>query len=63
MKAVIFDHELKCVDTYPAPEASENEAVIRVRMAGICNTDLEIIKGYKGIQGSLDTNLWEWWRG
>lgn len=63
MKAITFDHELKCIDGYPAPEALENEALIRVRMAGICNTDLEIIKGYKGFTGSLDTSLWEWLRG
>ena len=29
------------------------EALIRVRAAGICNTDLEITKGYKGFAGVL----------
>jgi threonine dehydrogenase-like Zn-dependent dehydrogenase len=31
----------------------EGEALVRVLAAGICNTDLEIIKGYAGFQGIL----------
>lgn len=53
MKAVIFDSELKFVEDHPVPEPSENEALIRVSMAGICNTDLEIINGYMGFQGII----------
>ncbi|ELT91106.1 hypothetical protein CAPTEDRAFT_227289 [Capitella teleta] len=37
----------------PMPIASENEALIRVIRVGICNTDLEVIKGYSGFQGVL----------
>lgn len=29
------------------------EALIRTRLAGICNTDLEIIRGYMGFSGIL----------
>ncbi|MCE2931302.1 MAG: alcohol dehydrogenase catalytic domain-containing protein [Vampirovibrionales bacterium] len=35
------------------PPLRKNEARIRVKIAGVCNTDLEIIKGYMGFQGIL----------
>ncbi len=35
------------------PELRPNEAKIRILNAGICNTDLEIIKGYMGYTGVL----------
>lgn len=35
------------------PEPAENEALIRVSLAGICATDLEIVKGYAGFEGIL----------
>ncbi|KAL7571963.1 hypothetical protein ACA910_001625 [Epithemia clementina (nom. ined.)] len=35
------------------PEPSEAEALIKVLRAGICNTDLEIMKGYMGFKGTL----------
>ncbi|MCL4266271.1 MAG: alcohol dehydrogenase catalytic domain-containing protein [Anaerolineae bacterium] len=31
---------------YPQPTPAPGEALIRVRLAGICTTDLEIVKGY-----------------
>ena len=33
-------------DDYPMPEPQLDEALVRVRLAGICATDLEMIKGY-----------------
>ena len=33
---------------YPRPTPGPGEALIRVRLAGICATDLEMVKGYKG---------------
>ncbi len=33
---------------YPVPDVAPGEALIRVACAGICSTDLELIKGYKG---------------
>ncbi|MBI4838453.1 MAG: alcohol dehydrogenase catalytic domain-containing protein [Nitrospirae bacterium] len=54
MKAVVFDKTLKVCDT-AKPERKKDEALIRVSLAGLCNTDLEITKGYvpgfKGILG------------
>lgn len=31
----------------------ENEALVRVLLSGICNTDLEIARGYAGFQGTI----------
>lgn len=33
-------------DDLPLPEVTEGEALIKMKMAGICSTDLEMIKGY-----------------
>ncbi len=33
---------------YPQPEPGPDEALIRVTLAGICSTDLELVKGYAG---------------
>ena len=38
------------VVTLPEPDC-ENEALIRVSLAGICNTDIEIVKGYMDFSG------------
>jgi threonine dehydrogenase-like Zn-dependent dehydrogenase len=51
MKAIVFDTELKYLEDYPVPEPGPNEALVKVLMAGICNTDLEITKGYMGFKG------------
>jgi 2-desacetyl-2-hydroxyethyl bacteriochlorophyllide A dehydrogenase len=43
---------LKLVDDAAMPQR-EGEALIEVLCAGICNTDLEIVKGYAGFRGIL----------
>ena len=53
MKAVVFDKELKLVNDYKKPVPQKGEALIRVTLAGICNTDYEITKGYMGYSGIL----------
>ncbi|MCX5811818.1 MAG: alcohol dehydrogenase catalytic domain-containing protein [Proteobacteria bacterium] len=53
MKTIIYDGKLKYVKNYPAPIPEEGEALIRVTLAGICNTDLEIMQGYLGFQGVM----------
>ena len=53
MKAVVFDKELKLVDNYEKPIPQKGEALVRVTLAGICNTDYEITKGYMGYVGIL----------
>jgi threonine dehydrogenase-like Zn-dependent dehydrogenase len=53
MKALVFDGklDLSCIEQIPIP--APGEALIRVLMAGICNTDIEITKGYKGFVGII----------
>jgi alcohol dehydrogenase len=52
MKAVVFDGQLKVIES-PMPVASGNECLIRLLKAGICNTDIEITRGYMGFRGVL----------
>ena len=37
----------------PIPEPQPSEALVRVVKSGICNTDLEIVRGYAGFEGTL----------
>ena len=53
MKAIVFDEGLKLDKNYPKPTPQKGEALIRVKLAGICNTDYEITKGYMGYKGIL----------
>lgn len=52
MQALTWNGQsLRLDPSYPTPEADEHRATIRVRLAGICSTDLQIFKGYVGFQG------------
>ena len=55
MKAVwLEDNQLRFRNDVPAPEPGPQEALVKVSMAGICATDLELVKGYypyRGIPG------------
>ncbi len=53
MNALVFDGSLRFVADYPTPRPEPGDALVRVRLAGICNTDLEITRGYKGFHGVL----------
>ena len=53
MKAVVFDEGLKLDKNYAKPVPQKGEALVRVTLAGICNTDYEITKGYMGYKGIL----------
>jgi threonine dehydrogenase-like Zn-dependent dehydrogenase len=53
MKALRLDDTLRLDTEYPAPQPEPGEALLRVTRAGICNTDLELVRGYKGFQGVL----------
>ena len=53
MKAVVFNNELKLCNDYKKPEPKTGEALVKVKLAGICNTDFEITKGYMGYKGIL----------
>jgi alcohol dehydrogenase len=45
--------QLRLVKDYVDPEPPPGEALIRTDLAGICNTDLEIVRGYAGFEGVL----------
>jgi len=53
MRALVYDGQLRLVPDYAQPAPVEGESLIRVRLAGICNTDLEITRGYMGFRGVL----------
>jgi threonine dehydrogenase-like Zn-dependent dehydrogenase len=45
------DRTLRYVEDVPVPQPPPGEALVRVRVAGICNTDLEMVKGYYPFSG------------
>jgi threonine dehydrogenase-like Zn-dependent dehydrogenase len=62
MRALHWDgHELRLESAYPAPSsilhhrssnsAPQPAALVKVHLAGICSTDLQILKGYMGFTG------------
>ncbi len=52
MKALRFENNrLKLAEVFKP--SLEDEAIVRVLMSGICNTDLEIVKGYANFQGTI----------
>ena len=53
MQALVFDGNRLILDNMPKPKLGIGEALIRVLYSGICNTDIEIIKGYMNFSGIL----------
>jgi threonine dehydrogenase-like Zn-dependent dehydrogenase len=53
MRALVFDGSLSFDARRPEPREADGDALLRVRQAGICATDLEITKGYMGYRGVL----------
>lgn len=51
MRALHFEQELRFEPDYPERPLAPGEARVRVTAAGICNTDLEIVRGYMGFRG------------
>lgn len=51
MRALLLDRELIVRDNYPDPAPAPGESIVRVRMAGICGTDLELARGYMTYRG------------
>ncbi|EIJ65814.1 GroES-like protein, partial [Candidatus Nitrosopumilus salaria BD31] len=52
MKAAYFDG-VKMIFEKNYPEPKSGEALVRIRLAGICGTDLEILQGYMKYHGIL----------
>lgn len=53
MRALVFNNKLELKQDFEKPTPKENEALIKVKLVGICNTDYEITKGYMGYNGIL----------
>lgn len=53
MRALTFDKSLAFAAHRPDPQADDGDTLIRVRQAGVCATDLEIVKGYMNFSGVL----------
>jgi len=53
MQALLFDGQLRLANEYPEPILAPGEALIRPALVGICNTDIEITRGYMGFRGVL----------
>jgi threonine dehydrogenase-like Zn-dependent dehydrogenase len=52
MKALLWDgQQLNLKESHPSPTPVHEHALVRVRLAGICSTDLQIFKGYMGFRG------------
>jgi threonine dehydrogenase-like Zn-dependent dehydrogenase len=52
MRALRVESGRVSMDDIPEPRGN-GEALVRVRLSGLCNTDLEIARGYAGFQGTL----------
>lgn len=52
MKALRLENCKLSISDVPKPVA-DGEALVRVTLSGICNTDLEIARGYAGFQGTI----------
>jgi threonine dehydrogenase-like Zn-dependent dehydrogenase len=50
MQALYFDGNLDMKEV-PRPEPGPGEALVRLRLAGVCRTDLEVLKGYHDFKG------------
>lgn len=50
MRAFVLD-DSPALKEVSVPELQPGEAVVRVKLAGICGTDLELLAGYRGFRG------------
>ncbi|MCC6524543.1 MAG: alcohol dehydrogenase catalytic domain-containing protein [Polyangiaceae bacterium] len=57
MLALVNGPPPRVVRDHPRPERGPGEARIRVRLAGVCDTDLQLAAGYMGFRGVLGHEL------
>jgi threonine dehydrogenase-like Zn-dependent dehydrogenase len=53
MRAIVLEDQAVFQDSRPDPVAKPGEVLVRVLQAGVCETDLQLIKGYMGFRGVL----------
>lgn len=50
-KGFVVEGDSATLQDIPMPQPLPHECVVKVLIAGVCNTDLEIMKGYMGFKG------------
>jgi threonine dehydrogenase-like Zn-dependent dehydrogenase len=53
MRAIVLEDDVRVRPDYPDPMPKPGEVRVRVLCAGICETDLQLIRGYMGFRGVL----------
>jgi threonine dehydrogenase-like Zn-dependent dehydrogenase len=53
MRAIVLDDIVSVRTDRPTPTPADGEVIVRVRTAGVCETDLQLIRGYMGFRGVL----------
>jgi threonine dehydrogenase-like Zn-dependent dehydrogenase len=53
MRAIVLDDGVRFRTSHPTPTPADGEVLVRVTRAGVCETDLQLIKGYMGFRGVL----------
>lgn len=53
MRALVFDRSLSYQPRHAEPDPRDGDTLIKVRLAGVCSTDLEITRGYMAFTGVL----------
>lgn len=53
MNALRYTDGRLALNDVAVPDGEDGEAVVRVTLSGICNTDLEIVRGYAGFEGTI----------
>lgn len=51
MLALVLDGSARMTADQPEPARAPGEALVRVRVAGVCDTDLQLARGYMGFRG------------
>jgi len=53
MRAIVLNDGLHFESNRPEPRCQDGEVLVRVSVAGVCETDLQLMKGYMGFRGVL----------
>jgi threonine dehydrogenase-like Zn-dependent dehydrogenase len=53
MRAVVLGETVEFQQSYPDPAPGPDDVLVRVIRAGVCETDLQLMKGYMGFRGVL----------
>jgi threonine dehydrogenase-like Zn-dependent dehydrogenase len=53
MRAIVLNDHVEVLHDRPSPTPADGEVLVRVVRAGVCETDLQLIKGYMGFRGVL----------